>query len=147
MLKDTIRNDFNDARKSGNAVKKAALEAVLAGVLQKEKMQVGRSVTDDEVIECLTKEIKIQNEILEMYVNKDAAVVENCRAKITYLSEYLPKQLTEEEVLELIKKLDVYSDNSPKTKGMIIKSLMPLLSGKFDKTKVNPLVEGYLNSK
>lgn len=146
MLKETLRNDFNEARKSGNAVKKAALEAVIAGILQKEKMQVGTVVTDEQVIECIVKEIKIQNEILEMYKGK-GETAEECRAKIDALSAYLPKQYTEDEVLAIIKELDVYDDNSPRTKGMIIKNLMPRLAGKFDKAKVNPLVESYLNSK
>lgn len=146
MLKEILRNDFNEARKSGNALKKAALEAVLAGILQKEKIQVGTGVTDDEVIECVVKEIKIQNEILEMYKNK-GTTADECRAKIEALSVYLPKQYTETEVLAIIKELDVYDDNSPRTKGMIIKNLMPKLAGKFDKAKVNPLVESYLNSK
>lgn len=146
MLKETLRNDFNQARKSGNALQKAALEAVLAGILQKEKAQVGTIVTDGEVIECIVKEIKIQNEILEMYKNT-GETADECRAKIAALSVYLPKQYTEAEVLEMIKELDIYDDSSPRTKGMIIKNLMPKLLGKFDKAKVNPLVEGYLSSK
>lgn len=146
MLKETLRNDFNEARKSGNALKKSALEAVIAGILQKEKMQVGTSVTDAEVIECIVKEIKIQNEIFEMYKGEGETADES-RAKIDALSAYLPKQYTEAEVLAMIKELDIYDDNSPRTKGMIIKNLMPKLAGKFDKAKVNPLVENYLNSK
>jgi uncharacterized protein YqeY len=145
MLKDDLRKDFNEARKNGDSTKKAALEAVLAAILQKEKQQAGKSVADDEVIECIVKEIKIQNEILEMY--KDKPDADEYRAKIAVLTAYLPKQFTEAEVLEMIAELDIYEDSSPKTKGMIIKNLMPKLVGKFDKSKVNPLVESYLSSK
>lgn len=146
MLLDEIRAKFNDARKTKNDVAKSALEAVIAAVLLKQKSGKGE-VTDSDVIECVSKEIKVQTEIEELYKTKDVAISELAAGKIAVLKEFLPKQMTEEEVLALIKEKDIYEDASPKTKGMIIKSVMPLLVGKFDKTKVNGLVEEYLKTK
>lgn len=147
MLKDSLRIDFNNARKIGDTTKKFALEAIIAAILQKEKMQVGKIVSDDEVLECITKEIKIQKEIAEMYQGKDEQKSEESIKKIEVLSFYLPKQLTEDEIMSLIKELDIYDDTSNKTKGMIIKALMPLINGKFEKSKVNALVENHLATK
>lgn len=146
MLLDEIRAKFNDARKTKNEVAKSALEAVIAAVLLKQKSGKGE-VTDSDVIECVSKEIKVQTEIEELYKTKDAATSQLAAGKIAVLKEFLPVQLTEQEVLALIKEKDIYVDASPKTKGMIIKSVMPLLVGKFDKTKVNGLVEEYLKTK
>lgn len=147
MLKDDIRQQFNFARKSGDHIAKDALEAVIAGILQKEKTVSGKEVTDSEVIECISKEIKVQREIAEMYANNDAGKSESAAAKISVLTKFLPTQLSEDEVMAIIEKADVYTDTSPKTKGMIIKTVMPLLSGKFDKSKVNGLVEKHLAAK
>lgn len=147
MLKDDIRQQFNLARKSGDHVTKDALEAVIAGILQKEKTVSGKEVTDDEVIECISKEIKVQREIAEMYANNDSEKSESAAAKIAVLTKFLPTQLSEDEVMAIIEKADVYADATPKTKGMIIKTVMPLLNGKFDKSKVNGLVEKHLAAK
>jgi len=147
MLKDDIRRDFTNARKAGNTDVKNALEAIIAGILQKEKIEVGREVTDSEVIECITKEIKVQKEVEEMFKGRNSEKQADAEKKIEVLSVYLPKQMTEAEVLELIKVADVYDDASPKTKGMIIKTIMPQLAGKFEKALVNPLVEKYLANK
>lgn len=147
MLKDKIRTDFSGARKSGDTTKRMALEAIVAAILQKEKMKVGTVITDAEVLDCLTKEIKVQQEIQEMYQGKDNQKSEESKLKIEILQFYLPKQLTEQEVLAMIKELDIYDDTSNRTKGMIIKTLMPQINGKYDKSKVNPLVEGYLATK
>ena len=49
--------------------------------------------------------------------------------------------------MAIIEKEDVYEDASPKTKGMIIKAVMPQIAGKFDKAKVNALVEKHLQNK
>lgn len=146
MLLDEVRAKFNQARKEKDDITKGALEAVIAGVLLKQKSGKGE-VTDNDVIECVSKEIKVQQEIEELYKEKDAETSKIASGKIAVLQGFLPVQLTDEEVLALIKEKDVYEDASPKTKGMIIKSIMPLLVGKFDKSKVNGLVEEYLKTK
>lgn len=146
MLIDEIRSRFNQARKEKDDVTKSALEAVIAGVLLKQKSGKGE-VTDQDVIECVSKEIKVQTEIFDLYKDKDQAQSELAQGKINAMQQFLPKQLTEEEVVALIKEKDIYDDASPRTKGMIIKSVMPLLVGKFDKSKVNGLVEEYLKTK
>jgi uncharacterized protein YqeY len=147
MLKDTIRADFTNARKTGDHAKKDALEAIIADIIKREKTETGHVVSDAEVIDGIAKEIKVQNEIIGFCKGKDETKAAEAEGKIAILSAYLPKQLSEEEVLELIKKADVYSDNSPKTKGMIIKAVMPQIAGKFDKSKVNALVEKHLAAK
>lgn len=146
MLIDDIRSKFNEARKTKDDVTKSALEAVIAAVLLKQKSGKGE-VTDDDVVGCVSKEVQVQTEIAELYKTKDEATSKLAEGKIAVLKEFLPKQLTSEEVLAIIKEKDIYEDASPKTKGMIIKSVMPLLVGKFDKSKVNGLVEEYLKTK
>lgn len=147
MLKDDIRKEFNEARKQGNALKKAALESVIALILQKEKTEAGKVITDAEVLECVSKEIKVQREIKDLYATLDPAQSADAAGKVEILLSFLPKQLSDDEVTAMIKELDVYEDASPKTKGMIIKALMPKINGLFDKSKVNPLVEEYLSKK
>ena len=147
MLKDTIRADFTNARKTGDGKTKNALEAIIADMLKREKSEAGHVVSDAEVIEGITKEIKVQKEVLEFCKGRDAEKTAEAEGKIEILSKYLPKQLTEEEVMAIIEKEDVYEDASPKTKGMIIKAVMPQIAGKFDKAKVNALVEKHLQNK
>ena len=102
----------------------------------------------------LTKEdLLLSNQNSEVY-NADGKLIATLtgdeKRKIVPMSEmskYLPKQLSEEDVNEIIRKADVYEDASPRTKGMIIKAVMPQIAGKFDKAKVNGLVEKHLASK
>lgn len=147
MLKEAVRLAFNNARKAGDHLTKDALEAVIAGILQKEKSVAGHEVTDAEVIECVSKEIKVQKEVKEMFAGRNAEKEAEAAGKIEILTKFLPEQLTEEAVMALIEKADVYPDASPKTKGMIIKAVMPQIAGKFDKALVNGLVEKHLANK
>ena len=147
MLKEEVRLAFNNARKAGDHLTKDALEAVIAGILQKEKSVAGHEVTDAEVIECVSKEIKVQKEVKEMFAGRNAEKEAEAAGKIEGRTKFLPEQLTEEAVMALIEKADVYPDASPKTKGMIIKAVMPQIAGKFDKALVNGLVEKHLANK
>lgn len=147
MLKEQLRKEFNQSRKTANTIKKSAIEAVLAAILQKEKSEVGKVLTDEEVMDCITKELKVQTEILEMYKGKDEKVEAETQNKIQVLMSFLPEQLTGQAVMEMIKELDVYEDNSGKTKGMIIRNLMPKIKGRFDNSKASKLVEQHLNNK
>lgn len=147
MLKEEVRLAFNNARKAGDHLTKDALEAVIAGILQKEKSVAGHEVTDAEVIECVSKEIKVQKEVKEMFAGRNAEKEAEAAGKIEILTKFLPEQLTEEAVMALIEKADIYPDALPKTKGMIIKAVMPQIAGKFDKALVNGLVEKHLANK
>ena len=115
--------------------------------MQKEKSVAGHEVTDAEVIECVSKEIKVQKEVKEMFAGRNAEKEAEAAGKIEILTKFLPEQLTEEAVMALIEKADIYPDASPKTKGMIIKAVMPQIAGKFDKALVNGLVEKHLANK
>ncbi len=147
MLKDEIRQDFMNARKTGDTAKKNALEAIVAYIIAKEKTEAGHVVTDQEMYDGIAKEIKVQTEVKEMWSGKNAEKEAEAAKKIEILTGYMPKQLTEEEVMAIIKEADVFEDASPKTKGMIIKAVMPKIAGKFDKSKVNGLVEKHLAEK
>ena len=147
MLKDQIRQDFMNARKTGDTAKKNALEAIVAYIIAKEKTEAGHVVTDQEMYDGIAKEIKVQTEVKEMWSGKNAEKEAEAAKKIEILTGYMPKQLTEEEVMAIIKEADVFEDASPKTKGMIIKAVMPKIAGKFDKSKVNGLVEKHLAEK
>lgn len=145
MLKEEIRNAFNQARKSGSSVEKSALEAVLAAILLKEKSGSGE-VGDNEVLDCITKEIKVQKEIKEMFLTKHPEKSEEASQKAEILAKFLPQQLSEAEVSAIIAEVAPQGDKSPKAKGLIMKALMPRINGRFDKAKVNALVDAFLNS-
>lgn len=147
MLKELLRREFNDARKTSNSTKKAAIEAVLAAILQKEKSEKGKMLSDEEVLDCITKELKVQNEIYELYKDKDVEIAEETTKKIVILKAFLPDQLTDDVVKDMIKELDIYEDASGKTKGLIIKNLMPKIKGRFDSSMASKLVEEYLQNK
>ncbi len=150
MLIEQIRQDFNTSRLNKNRVRQEALEALIVDITNKQKNGINIVLTDIDIIQCIEKQLKIINEQLDLYFGRNIYKYEWCEKQKKYLQQYLPKQLTEEEVQRMIEEIytqesaSVIFENSGKFKGIIMKKLMPQIVGKFDKSKVNGLVEKIL---
>ena len=60
------------------------------------------------------------------------------------MTPYLPKQLTEEEVTDMLKEIISNGNYTVKDMGKIMKEIMPKVNGKFDRSKINPMVKQLL---
>ena len=63
---------------------------------------------------------------------------------IEVLTPYLPKQLSEDEVKEMLRNIINNGNYTAKDMGSIMKEIMPMVSGKFDRAKINPMVKEIL---
>ena len=63
---------------------------------------------------------------------------------IEVLTPYLPKQLTEEEVNVMLREIITNGNYTAKDMGNIMKEIMPKVNGKFDRSKINPMVKEIL---
>ena len=113
MLKEEIQKHLKEAMKSKDEVKVRTLRMVIAALKNFEVEKMGEA-TDEEVIQIIQKEAKRRREAIEEYKNagrEDLAQSEEEELKI--LMEYLPKQMTEDEIrslaLEVIKEVGASS--------------------------------------
>jgi uncharacterized protein len=104
QLKEHLRSDMVTAMKAKDATKLATLRMVLAAVTNEEVSgDEARELTDDEVQRVLTREAKKRKEAAEAFDNAgrtEQAATE--RAEAVVIAEYLPKQLTDEELGKLV---------------------------------------------
>ena len=108
MLKAKIEADLKTAMLSGNADVVGTLKMLKSAILYKE-VELGnreQGLSDDQVIEVLSKEAKKRLEASEMYKNADR-VTQAATEKSEYdiIMEYLPKQLSDEEIMEIVDEL------------------------------------------
>ena len=100
-------------------------------------------LTEDDAIAVVSREIKQLKETMDTAPEGYEAVKEECKAKIEILSAFMPKQLDEEEIREIIRGvLAQLGLDKPeaKQKGIIMKNLMPLVKGKADGKLVNEIL-------
>lgn len=142
MLVTEIRNEFNQARKDRNLIAKSAYESVIAKMLIAEKDGKHEVPLKDEVVvDLLKKEIKELKETQSFYSkeNEQYVLLEN---KINLLTKYLPEELPEEKVIDIIRELVFKGETN---KGKLIGLTIKEVGANFDKSKVAGLVSKVLS--
>lgn len=109
----------------------------------------GVTLEDDKVIEILAKEVKQRKEaMLEFEKGNRQDLVDQNKSEIEILLGYLPQQLSEEEILQIVKETATeVGANNMKDMGKLMSAVRPKVVGKADGKLVSQIVKEYLNSK
>ncbi len=146
-LKDKINNDLKDAMRSGDKLRLETVRSIRALILEFEKSGSGKEFTDEEGLRILTVAAKKRKESIEQYKNAGRTdLSDKEEAELKIIEEYLPKQLTLEEILAEVKK--IAEEVGAKTKEDFPK-VMPLavktLKGKADGKVIREILEKLLS--
>ncbi|WP_411167691.1 GatB/YqeY domain-containing protein [Clostridium sp. MB05] len=104
-----------------------------------------KDISDEDVIRIIEKQIKQLKEALQyaIQLNDNDKIAEGNFA-INLLTPYLPAQLSEEEVESMLKDIITNGNYGVSDMGKIMKEIMPKVNGKFDRSKINPMVKKIL---
>ena len=142
MLKEQINLKWKELFKSRDTIGKSAFEGIKAKILVAEKSGNYELPLADSVVEnIIIKEVKELQET-KTYYKPDDQQYKDLDYKISLLSEYLPKQMSTDEVKEIIKKLFEQEKNKGKLIGLTVKEV----GSKFDKSKIAQLVNEVVSS-
>lgn len=137
-----------EAMKSGN---KDVVEVLrmLKGAIQLEKINKRVDLNDDDISLIVCKQIKMRKEsIVEFEKGNRQDLISKTKSEIEILNDYLPTQLTTEEVNaiidEAIKKLGL---DNPSQMGLLIKEVSPILKGKTDMSQLSIIIKEKLSNK
>lgn len=132
-MRERLLNDIKDAMKSQNRELLAVLRMV-KGAVQLEELNKKRELTDEEMITVFSKQIKTRKEsIVEFEKGGREDLIFQTQKEIDLLNQYMPEQLSEEKVLELIEKAFAeVKPESVKDMGKVMAYLNPLVKGKAD---------------
>lgn len=143
MLVTKIREEMNKALKNGNKPRKDTL-SMLVSALDLAAKEKRSELTENEEFAVLQKEVKQTRETLEMTPSDRVEMIEKCKARIAVVEEFLPTQMGEVEIKEVIQSVmtDLGLNSISKAdKGKIMKVLMPKVKGKADGKLVNSVLE------
>ena len=145
-LKDRLMQDFKDAMKAHDEVAKNTINLARAAIKQYE---VDHRVELDEqgIIDILTKQVKMRKDALSDFEKAGRTdLIENYRREIEILMAYLPKQLTEEEILQIVcdTKAELGIDDGKANMGRLMGAVMPKVKGLADGGAVRKAVQSVL---
>lgn len=145
-LKKQLLIDMKEAMKSKDVLRKNAIQAVRESILKREK-DTQSEVTEEHILDILIQEIKKRNDsITDFEKGNRPDLVADAKREIEVLTSYLPKQLSEEELMDLIKvTIAELGASSKKDMGKVMAAITPNVKGKADTKKVSDIVKELLN--
>lgn len=144
-LKEQLALDLKAAMKDKDVARKKAVQMVRAAILQKEKDD--KVVLDDDgVIAVIAKEVKTRKDVLPEYQKSGRDdLIADLEKEINVLMDYLPPQLTTEELTDIVKEaIQKTEASSMKDMGKIMAYVMPKIQGRADGKAVNAIVKELL---
>lgn len=141
-LKQKLQEDLKSSMKNKDAIKKSVITLIRASIKQYEvdnRVELG----DDEIVDLIAKQLKQTRDSYEEFVKAGREdLVSNAEAEMEVLKEYLPQQLSEEELNKIvISTISEVGATSIKDMKKIMTSVIPKVKGRADGKLINELVK------
>ena len=149
MLKQQLKDDLKKAMLAKDSETTSVLRMVISavGYFEIQKGGAGYEATDEDVLQVIQKEAKQRRDSIEQFRNggrEEMALKEEKELQI--LQIYLPQQMTEEEIKNLVEEAIAQTGaSSPQDMGKVMGALMPKTKGKADGTLVSKIVKEKLS--
>jgi hypothetical protein len=156
MLKHKIQTDTTEALKAGDQFLVGTLRMLLASIITKEKekkykekIEGEAQLTDEQIIEVISSEIKKRKDAIVLYEQGNRPeLADREKKEIEILKKYLPEQLSEDELKKMV--ADSIATTGAKEMnhmGRVMSDLTPKIKGKADGGEVSKIVKELLTAK
>ena len=145
MLKEKLMEDLKISMREKNNLRKNTIQMVRAAILQIEKDK-GIEVDDGKILEIIAKEVKSKKDALVDFEKGGREdLIAQTNEEISVLQEYLPKQLTHDELVEKIKAVIAkVGATSIKDMGVVMKEAKVEIGTAADGKSINEVVKELL---
>ncbi len=148
-LKEKLTADMKEAMKAREEGRqRLGVIRLVRGAIRQQEIDGRRELDDEAVLSVISKEVKQRRDAIEEFQKggRDDLVRQN-EAEIAILVEYLPQQMTEDEVRSAVQEaIAATGASTPKDMGKVMKELMPKVKGRADGKLVNQIVRERLDA-
>ncbi|WP_314776130.1 GatB/YqeY domain-containing protein [uncultured Solobacterium sp.] len=141
-----LRKDNMKAMKEHDTLTKGVLSLVISAITLAEK-EAGHTLEKNDELAYIQREIKQTNETIESIPENRADLKEEAQKKLVLLSSYLPKQLTEEEIHQIIEGILQEKGLEPlkRNQGPVMREILDKYKGQTDGKTVNRILSTILH--
>tara|TARA_E500000331_G_scaffold336582_1_gene363832 strand:+ start:745 stop:1197 length:453 start_codon:yes stop_codon:yes gene_type:complete len=148
-IEEKINESIKDSMKEKNSLRLDSLRAIKSAILIEKTKSASKDLVEESVVlKILQKMVKQRNDSAKIYIEqnrKELAEVEVSQANI--ISEFLPTQLSESELLEIIDKvIEEVGAESMKDMGKVISKVNEIVSGQAESRVIAEIVKKKLMS-
>ena len=144
-LKERLMEDLKEAMKYKIKVKKDTVTMLRAAIKQRE-IDERIELTDADIIDIVSKQVKQKKDsITDFEKGNRQDLIDLTNEEIKILLEYLPPQLSDEELESIVKEaIEATGAQTKKDLGKLMALIMPKVKGKADGKHVNEIVAKYI---
>ena len=145
-LKERLMQDFKEALKSRDEIRKETISFARAAIKQVE-VDTRRDLQDEDIIPILAKQVKMRKDALADFERGGRTDLANAyKAEIEVLNEYLPKQLTADEILSIVREtaMEMGIEGGKQNMGKLMGAVMAKVKGVADGGDVKNVLEKFL---
>jgi hypothetical protein len=140
-LQNKIQEDIKVSMKAKDGTRVSVLRFLLAAIKNRE-IELRDSLDDEQVLQEIVTSAKRRRESIEAFREadrKDLVIKEE--SELVILEEYLPEQLSSDEVRKIVQEVVLsVGASSPAAMGQVMKEVMPRVRGRADGKMVNQIV-------
>ena len=146
-MKEELLKALKEAMKNKDEIKKDTITLLRSAILQVEKDNQ-KQLSEDEMLAIVSKEVKKRKESIADYEKANREdIVQKIKKEIEILSEYLPEQLSEEEIIKIVEEaINETGATSPRDMGKVMQAIRPKTNGKADGKVVSQIVREKLEN-
>ncbi len=142
---DRLKRDMIEATKARESERLGVIRFVRSE-MKNRAIELGRDLKDEDALEVLARVAKRHREAIDQFgpAGRDDLVVRE-KASLAVVSQYLPEQLSEDEIFSLVKEAVAESGaTSLREMGLVMKAVMPKMKGRADGKVVKAMVQKQL---
>lgn len=143
-LKEQLEKEMKESMKARDSFKLGVTRFLLAQIKNKE-IDLRKQLSDEDIYKIIQTLVKQRKESIS-FAEKAGRIdlIEKEKAELSILEGYLPKSLSDEEIISIIKETINELKATPKDFGKVMKAVMPKVAGRAEGNKVNELVKRVL---
>ncbi len=145
-LKDKLMDDLKESMKNKEQVRKSVVTLIRSAIKQKE-VDERVEVSEEDVLVIIQKQLKQRKDALEEFKKAQREdLILQTEQEIDILTQYLPKQLTDDELESIIRDIiNQIGATTMKDMGKIMGLATPKVQGKADGKRINEVAKKFLN--
>ena len=145
-LKDKLMDDLKQSMKNKEQIRKSVVILIRSAIKQKE-VDERVEVSEEDVLAIISKQMKQRKDALEEFKKAQREdLILQTEQEIEILTQYLPKQLTDDELESIIQEIiNQIGATTMKDMGKIMGLATPKVQGKADGKRINEIAKKFLN--
>ncbi|MCD6281840.1 MAG: GatB/YqeY domain-containing protein [Deltaproteobacteria bacterium] len=144
MILEKVKSDLKTAMKTGDKVKVSVLRMLISATKNRE-IELKRPLEDEETISSIRSQIKQLKESYEQFKRgKREDLAEKALLEINVLKTYLPPELDDKELEEIVKAVISEFGATKKDFGRVMKEVISRVSGRAEGKRINEIVRQHL---